>query len=296
MNELELVARIRKMADSASGPSARERGVVLGIGHDCAIFRPPPGQDLLLKTDQLIEGVHFSSEMPAEAVGARALARALSDIAAMGGEPRCCLVALTMPQAKSGKWAVDFFKGLLRLARRTQTALAGGDLARDDKVYCVVMLCGSVPRGKGLRRDGARAGDALYVSGRLGKAWTTPIRPRLELGRQLLGLATACMDLSDGLALDLHRLCIESGVAAEVDRVPMVQGASMEHGLERALDRALHGGEDYELLFTLPEGRQAPRGVTRIGRIVKGEAGAVLYQGRKLPPTGWNHFTAQTQK
>jgi thiamine-monophosphate kinase len=284
MNELELVARIRKMADSAM-PSARARGVVLGIGHDCAIFRPPPGQDLLLKTDQLIEGVHFASHMPAAAVGARALARALSDIAAMGGEPRCCLVALTVPQSKSGKWAEDFFKGLLRLARRTQTALAGGDLARDDKVYCAVMLCGSVPRGKGLRRDGARPGDALYVSGRLGKAWTTPIRPRLELGRQLLGLATACMDLSDGLALDLHRLCLESGVAAEVDRVPMVQGVS--------LDRALHGGEDYELLFTLPEGRQAPRGVTRIGRIVKGEAGAVHYRGRKLPPTGWNHFSAQ---
>ncbi len=287
MNELELVARIRKMADSAM-PSGRARGVVLGIGHDCAIFRPPPGQDLLLKTDQLIEGVHFSSEMPAAAVGARALARTLSDIAAMGGEPRCCLVALTVPQSKSGKWAEDFFKGLLRLARRTNTALAGGDLARDDKVYCAVMLCGSVPRGKGLRRDGGRPGDALYVSGRLGKAWTTPIRPRLELGRQLLGLATACMDLSDGLALDLQRLCIESGVAAEVDRVPMVPGVSLE--------RALHGGEDYELLFTLPEGRQAPRGVTRIGRIVKGGAGAVFFQGRKLPPTGWNHFTTQTYK
>jgi thiamine-monophosphate kinase len=287
MNELELVARIRKIAGPASGHPGRARGVLLGIGDDCAIFRPPAGHDLLLKTDQLIERVHFPSNMPAPAVGERALARPLSDIAAMGGEPRCCLVALAVPKSKSGKWAEDFFKGLLRLARRTRTVLAGGDLARDDKVYCAVMVCGLVPRdqvgrGKALRRDGASPGDSLYVSGRLGKPWDCPIRPRLELGRKLLGHATACMDLSDGLALDLHRLCLESGVAAEVDRVPIAKGASLE--------RALHGGEDYELLFTLPAGQQAPRGVTRIGTIVKGEPGAVRFQGRKLPPKGWNHF------
>ncbi len=106
--------------------------------------------------------------------------------------------------------------------------------------------------GKALRRDGARVGDALYVSGRLGKPWDRPIQPRLELGRKLRGLATSCMDLSDGLSLDLHRLCVASGVAAEMDRVPVVRGATVE--------RALHGGEDYELLFTLPPGKRAPAG------------------------------------
>jgi thiamine-monophosphate kinase len=146
-------------------------------------------------------------------------------------------------------------------------------------------------RVKALRRDGARPGDVLYVSGRLGKPHPgepgcRPIRPRLELGRSLLGRATACMDLSDGLALDLHRLCLESGVAAEVDRVPVAPGASTE--------RALHGGEDYELLFTLPAGQRAPRGVTRIGTIVSGEAGGVLFQGRKLVPKGWNHFAPES--
>jgi thiamine-monophosphate kinase len=292
MNELELVARIRKMAGPAS--IERRRGVTLGIGHDCAVFRPPAGQDVLLKTDQLIEGVHFPARMPAAAVGERALARALSDIAAAGGEPRCCLVALTMPASKSGKWAEDFFKGLLRLAKRTQTVLAGGDLASGDKVYCAVMVCGTVARtggaSKAHRRDGARPGDFLYVSGRLGKpypgeAGSRPIRPRLALGRSLLGRATACMDLSDGLALDLHRLCLESGVGAEVDRVPVVFGATTE--------RALHGGEDYELLFTLPAGQKAPPGVTRIGRIVSGQVGRVLFQGRELAPKGWNHFARQ---
>jgi len=282
MNELKLVDRIRRMAASSrekTGPG----GVLLGIGHDCAIFRPPAGFDLLLKTDQLIERIHYSAAItPASTVGARALARPLSDIAAMGGEPRCCLVSLALPFSKRSDWAVNFFKGLLRLARRTKTVLAGGDLSRDSHVHCAVMVCGIVPRGKGLRRDGARPGDALYVSGRLGKPWDHPIRPRLELGRALIGHATACMDLSDGLALDLHRLCVESRVAAEVDRVPLFRGAS--------LDRALHGGEDYELLFTLAARATPPRGVTRIGTIVAGSPGVVRFQGRKLPPRGWNHF------
>jgi thiamine-monophosphate kinase len=286
MNELALVERIRKMADP-SGNSGRARGVTLGIGHDCAIFQPPGGFELLLKTDQLIERVHFTPRTPAPLVGERALARALSDIAAMGGEPRACLVSLALPKSKSGEWAIDFFKGLLRLARRTKTALAGGDLSRDDHVHCAVMLVGIVKKGKALRRDGARPGDGLYVSGRLGKPWDRPIRPRLELGQSLAGRATSgratsCMDVSDGLALDLHRLCLESKVAAEVDRVPVFAGAT--------LDRALHGGDDYELLFTLPASQKAPRGVTRIGQIVAGSPGEIRFQGRKLIPRGWKHF------
>lgn len=267
------------MADR-SGRGEEPRGVVLGIGHDCAVFQPPDGFELLLKTDQLIERVHFKPRTPAGLVGERALARALSDIGAMGGEPRCCLVSLALPKSKSGAWALDFFKGLLRLARRTKTALAGGDLSIDDHVHCAVMLVGVVPRGRALRRDGARPGDTIYVSGRLGKPWDRPIRPRLELGLSLLGRATACMDVSDGLALDLHRLCVESKVAAEIDRVPVFAGSTV--------DRALHGGDDYELLFTLPAGRTSPKGVTRIGRIVAGKAGEISFQGRKLAPRGWN--------
>jgi thiamine-monophosphate kinase len=275
MNELEIVERLRRLAAPA-------RDLTLGIGDDCAIFRPRAGEDLLFTTDQMIEGVHFRRADDPGAIGHRALARSLSDIAAMGGEPRFCLVALAVPRRRGERWIDAFYRGLLRLARRTGTALAGGDLAHDDRVRCDVMVCGSVARGKALRRDGARPGDALYVSGRLGKSWERRIQPRLALGRSLTGRATACIDLSDGLALDLHRLCLASRVAAELDRVPVARGSSV--------DRALHGGEDYELLFTLPKGVEAPRGVTRIGRIVRGTAGAIRFEGRPLAPRGYDHF------
>jgi thiamine-monophosphate kinase len=281
MNELQLVERLRRM-------SGKGRGVIRGIGDDCAVFRPKAGEDLLLKTDQLIEGVHFLKSMRPKMIGERALARALSDIAAAGGDPRCCLVALAVPRSRSDRWILSFFDGLLRLAGRTGTVLAGGDLAHDDKVHCSVMVVSAVQRGKALTRAGARPGDYLYVSGRLGKPWNQKIVPRLALGRKLAGKATACIDLSDGLALDLHRLCKESGVAAEVDRVPTVRGASLE--------RALHGGEDYELLFTLPPRRKPPTGTTLIGTIVqmsmRGGAGTVWFDGKKLAPRGYDHFSS----
>ena len=277
MDELALIDRIRK---AASGPG---RGVVAGIGDDCAIFRPPAGEDLIFTSDQSIEDVHFRRRLGAAASGERALARALSDIAAMGGDPRFCLVSLATPSG--AKWIEAFFRGLLSLARRARVALAGGDLARSRKIYCDVMVCGSVARGKALRRDGARPGDALIVSGRLGKPWDRRIEPRLALGKMLAGRATACIDLSDGLSLDLHRLCAASSVAAELERVPVARGASLE--------RALHGGEDYELLFTLPKGAAAPAGTTRIGTIVHGKGGLVRFQGRVLKPLGYDHFRSQ---
>ena len=124
----------------------------------------------MLTTDQMIEDVHFHATQPAAAIGERALARSLSDIAAMGGEPRFCLVSLAVPQERGDRWIDGFYRGLLRLAKRTGTALAGGDLAHAEKIYCDVMVCGSVTAGKALRRDGARVGDAICVSGRLGKA------------------------------------------------------------------------------------------------------------------------------
>jgi thiamine-monophosphate kinase len=275
MNELELVDWLKRSAPPSPA-------LILGIGHDCAVFRTTPGEDLLLKSDQLIEGVHFKSDLDPGAIGERALARPLSDIAAAGGEPRVCLVSLTVPPLKTPAWIKAFFRGLLRLGKRTGTALAGGDLARADRVYSDVMVCGVVPRGKALRRDGARAGDSIWVSGKLGKRWDRRIVPRLELGRKLLGRATACMDISDGLALDLHRLAKASGVAAEIERVPVSRGSTIE--------RALHGGEDYELLFTLPRTAKGPRGTTRIGTIVRGKAGDMLFEGRPLGPRGYDHF------
>jgi thiamine-monophosphate kinase len=271
MNELALVERLQRL-------SLPSKNLILGIGDDCAIYRPRAGEELLFTTDQMIEGVHFTRAQKAASIGERALARSLSDIAAMGGEPQFCLVALAVSDSK---WLEEFYRGLLRLAERTDVALAGGDLARDEKFHCDVMVCGSVPRGKALRRDGARAGDSIFVSGRLGKPWDRRIQPRLALGRSLRGAATACIDLSDGLSLDLHRMCVASGVAAEIDRVPVVRGSTEE--------RALHGGEDYELLFTLPVGKKAPRGVTRIGRVVRG-AGEIHFQGRLLEPHGYDHF------
>ncbi len=269
MNELELIERIRKLARNP------------GIGDDCAIFRPRPGEDLLFTTDQMIEHVHFLRSHRAAAIGERALARSLSDIAAMGGTPRFCMVALATPP-RHEKWIDGFYRGLLRLARRTKTQLAGGDLSHSEKIYCDVMVCGSVARGKALRRSGAQPGDSIYVSGRLGKPWDRLIRPRLDLGRKLIGRATACMDLSDGLSLDLHRLCVESKVAARLEKIPVARGST--------LDRALNGGEDYELLFTQPPGQKPPRGSYRIGRIAKGTPGEIRFEDRVVVPRGYDHF------
>jgi thiamine-monophosphate kinase len=277
MSELDIIEGLRRRAR----PS---KSIALGIGDDCAIYRPRPHEELLFTTDQSIEGVHFLSNQPPSIIGHNALARSLSDIAAMGGEPRFCLVSLAVPPER-GKTFVDaFYRGLMSLARRTGTVLAGGDLAHSGKIYCDVMVCGSIARGQALRRSGARPGNLLYVSGRLGKPWGRRIRPRLALGLSLRNRATSCMDLSDGLSLDLHRLCLESGVAAVVDRVPIIRGAT--------LDRALHGGEDYELLFTLPPRKSPPRGTTLIGSIVKGRAGIVDFQDQPLTPRGYDHFVS----
>jgi thiamine-monophosphate kinase len=289
MNELDLVRRIARQA------GAPGRGVLLGIGDDCAVFRVAGAkEDLLFTSDMTIEDVHFHRDThPADAVGWRALARGLSDIAAMGGEPRFCLVSLAAARWVDERWIDGFYRGLLRLVRRTGTTLAGGDLARAERTMCDVAVCGAVPRGKAIRRDGARPGDGIYVSGplggsslglhkRRGAAWKRHAypEPRLEFGQRLRGRATAAIDLSDGLSLDLHRLCLASGVAAALDdTIPMFPGA--------ALEQALHGGEDYELLFTA---RTAVKGAIRIGTIRKGKPGRVEFRGKPLPPLGYDHF------
>jgi thiamine-monophosphate kinase len=295
MNELELVERIRAKVPKPG------RAIRLGIGDDCAIFRPRGArEDLLFTTDLLIEDVHFRRDThPPAAVGWRALARGLSDIAAMGGEPRFCLLSLALAPWTDRRWVDAFYRGLLRLAKQTGAPLVGGDLAHAERVTCDVVVCGAVPRGQALRRDGARPGDQIYVTGQLGAsalglrtrrgaAWKRHLwpQPRLELGRILRTRfrATAAMDLSDGLSLDLHRLCLASGVAAELDgALPIFAGA--------ALADALHGGEDYELLFTVRPGLRPPG--TPLGVIRKGRPGHILFAGQPLAPLGYQHFRSQ---
>ena len=279
MNELELVARIARKQGAAN------TGLIAGIGDDCAIWRPRADEDLLFTTDFLLEGVHFRRDLysPAD-IGHKALARGLSDIAAMGGESRFCLLSLALTPDCNIRWVDAFYGGFLRLAARFGVVLAGGDLSHSERVLCDIVVCGSVPRGTALRRDGARPGDSIYVSGRLGRDWRRYRRPvpRLDLGVRLRGRATACMDLTDGLALDLHRLCLASGVGAELARVPVRRG-----GTEA---QALHGGEDYELLWTMPARVPAPPGALRIGRITKGPPGSVTLNGAPLPARGYDHF------
>jgi thiamine-monophosphate kinase len=277
---------------------------VLGIGDDCAIFRPRGArEDLLFTTDLLVEDVHFHHHThPPEALGHKALARGLSDIAAMGGVPRFCLLSLAAGARADRRWIDRFYSGLLRLARGSSVPLAGGDLARAAKTACDIVVCGAVPRGSALRRDGARAGDAIYVSGRLGgsalglerktgRAWLRHLRPqpRLALGvflREHVG-ASAAMDLSDGISLDLRRMALASGLEAAIEPPPRFPGASPE--------QALHGGEDYELLFTVRPRAQVPARfgsipLTRIGVMRRGQPGAVYLSGEPLPTLGYDHF------
>jgi thiamine-monophosphate kinase len=282
----------------------RASQLVQGIGDDCAIFRPKgSAEDLLFTTDLLIEDVHFTGRTctPAQA-GRKALARSLSDIAAMGGQPHFCLVSLAVTDPK---WVPPFFRGLLKLAEETGTVLAGGDLSHSEKIVCDVMVAGAVPRGKALLRSGARAGDEIYVSGRLGgsalglatkagAAWQRHLRPqpRLALGRFLREKlrVTSAMDLSDGLSCDLARLACASELAAEIGEPPRFPRASLE--------QALHGGEDYELLFTVRPGTRVPASacgvpLTRLGRMRRGTPGQVFRDGNPLPVLGYDHFTGR---
>jgi thiamine-monophosphate kinase len=299
LTEENILERLRRRVAIPRGSR-----VIAGIGDDCAIFRPRGGkEDLLFTTDLLIEGVHFERATHSAAqAGHKALARGLSDVAAMGGEPLFCLLSLALPEWADGRWVDGFYGGVLRLAKTAGVVLAGGDLSRAERVTCDIVVGGSVPRGDALRRDAARPGDLIYVSGRLGgsafgldakhgRAWRRHLRPepRLALGRYLREKlhATACMDLSDGLSLDLRRLCQASKVSAEIEPPPVFPGATIQH--------ALHGGEDYELLFTVRADQRVPvrfenLALTRIGAIRRGPAGRVLLGGQPLAPLGYDHF------
>ena len=267
--------------DALTGKLARRWPL---IGDDCAVVPSPRGLDLLFTSDFSIEGVHFTRQSSAEQIGYRALARALSDIAAMGGTPLYCLVSLALAPWTDQHWIDGFYRGVERLLRRTKTALAGGDISHAPQIVSDLLICGSVPKGKALLRSGARPGDLIYVSRPLGGWRHKPVfEPRLGFGRKLLGKATACMDISDGIALDLHRMALLSEVEARLEKVPLLPGAT--------LDQALHDGEDYELLYTAPPRRQVP-GI-RIGAMIEGKPGRVTYQGKPVPPIGYDHFRQQ---
>jgi thiamine-monophosphate kinase len=272
------------------------RELILGIGDDCAVFRPrDAAEDLVFTTDMLIEETHFRRATHRAAdIGWTALARGLSDIAAMGADPRFCLVSLALAPWTDRRWIDGFYRGLLELAERERATLAGGDLSHAERVMCDIVVCGAAPRGRALRRDGARTGDGIYVSGKLGSAamrlaaGRRPARPepRLALGRFLRDRATAAMDLSDGISLDLRRMALASGLAAEIGMPPRARGATAE--------QALHGGEDYELLFTAPPERIPAQfdgmPLTRIGTMRKGPPGAVTLDGKPLPALGYDHL------
>jgi thiamine-monophosphate kinase len=307
----------------------RMPGLVLGIGDDAALIRVGGGRELILTTDLSIEGVHFLRDLhPPLSVGHRALARGLSDIAAMGGTPRFALISLAVSKSANPGWVEEFYAGVHSLARRNRVPIIGGDTALvSNKSFVDVVVAGEVPAGTALRRSGARPGDRIFVSGRLGfsalglrllktrvaatsskqaiRAHLYPM-PRIELGRFLRkkGLASALMDLSDGLSSDLTRLCQASGVGAAVWASKIPKPAATGKGKlspTRALDLALNGGEDYELLFTVP-----PRKLNRIparfcslplqciGEIQRATKGLSLIEpdgaSRPLEPGGWDHF------
>ena len=330
--ELSLIRYIRKR--TAGGTKA----TALGIGDDCALIRPRAGQELAVTTDLTVCGRHFRLDWHTpESVGHRALARGLSDLAAMGARPVAAFLSLGLPRdfARAGAggweltWVGRFLDGVLDLAATYETPLAGGDVSETPVPLADIVLMGSVPRGKAMLRSTARPGDLLYVTGTLGggaaalphferlsRGGTNGLsaaripkglapllarhlypQPRIAQGLVLRTkrLASAAMDMSDGLSSDLAHICEESGVAAEVEaaRLPVHPGASVEY--------ALHGGDDYELLFTARPAVRMPKAIggvggTRIGLIVARRRGmpqisVVTERGTEpLLAEGWEHF------
>ncbi len=341
MGELELIERIRS-GWGGSSPS-RPRHLALGIGDDCAILRPPRGHEILVTTDFTLEGRHFRRDWhPPESVGHRTLARGLSDLAAMGARPLAAFLSLALPgkmlaTAAGRRWLQRFFAGMRNLALQGNVPLAGGDTAESPSglLLADIVLLGSAPAGRALRRSGGRPGDALYVTGSLGGSAAElaamersahpknrvlhssqshrPGRdagdhpqlypqPRLALGLALLRrrLATAAIDLSDGLSTDLAHLCRESGVGAQISLAALPIHPLALKTPQRAIDLALHGGEDYELLFAAPASAKMPRSIagvpiTRIGTLTRAAAITIVDssgRSRPLQPRGWQHFVS----
>ncbi|HEY0307629.1 MAG TPA: thiamine-phosphate kinase [Acidobacteriaceae bacterium] len=318
-----MIAGIRR----AAGRSGAARGVQLGIGDDCAILRVPKGHEVLVTTDLSLEGRHFRRDWhPARAVGHRTLARGLSDLAAMGAKPLAAFLSIALPGEVAGSdWLSEFMDGFLGLAKVAGVTLAGGDTAEfAGGVVADIVLTGSAPAGTALRRSGARVGDGIYVTGALGGSAAELLRgarmaspgrpdtriypdfeqhphlfpqPRLAVGAALRrrGMATACIDVSDGISTDLAHLCAESrcGALIEAASLPIHPFAASRAD---AMQLALHGGEDYELLFTASgrvPGSIAGVNIARIGTVAAGRSvNMVRLDGktRRLQAQGWEHF------
>jgi len=296
-----------------------------GIGDDCAVLRIPENHEMLVTTDFSLEGIHFRRDWhPAESVGHRCLARGLSDIAAMGGNPVAAFLSLALPPKLSQRWLDRFFDGLLKLAAEFNVTLAGGDTSQSPTaVLADIVVVGSVPKGNAVLRSGARPGDRIYVSGALGgsaaaldllyskrrKTLNTGLYPSLffptpqvKLGKILRqqSLATSMIDTSDGFSTDLAHICEESGVGARVAESSVPRAKIGPAARLRLVDLrfALHGGEDYQLLFTASSRQTVPPkiagvDITEIGVITKRRdillTHANLSQS-KLKPLGWEHF------
>ncbi|MGH2664037.1 MAG: thiamine-phosphate kinase [Actinomycetota bacterium] len=328
--ELELVRAIRKVL-SGDAP-----GVVVPVGDDAAVVEPGRHQGVLT-SDLLVEGVHFDlGATSAHDLGHKAITVNVSDVAAMGGSPRYAVAGLTVPDSVEAAWVMELYGGMREGADDYGMALVGGDTSGGDQAVIAVTVYGEVPKGKAVTRAGAHPGDVLVVTGSLGgsaaglrvaRAQAEEQRELLstDAGRALLGLherpvarvgeghalaragATAMIDLSDGLALDLARVCEESEVGARVRLADVPIHPALEELEGRlgatGLDLALHGGEDYELLATLPPkamGGAAQAiterhgtGLTAIGEITEGPAVVAAYpDGSESPlePRGWDHF------
>jgi thiamine-monophosphate kinase len=307
--------------------SVRPTNISAGIGDDCAVLRMRPGMESLVTTDFSLEGIHFRRDWhPPESVGHRCLARGLSDVAAMGGEPVAAFLSLALPRDLPQAWVGRFLRGLIGLGDKFGVTLAGGDTAESPAgIVADIVVIGAAPIGTSVLRSGARVGDGIFVSGELGGSAAAIARmktgekdkvqkklnprdylrhfypePRVAIGRILRerGLASAMIDISDGLSTDLAHLCEASGVGAEIDASLIPRARAGKPAREVDLDLALHGGEDYELLFTVRSGKRAPKKIagvalTCIGQIVRSRK-MVLRDGvgaaRELEAKGWEHF------
>ena len=319
------IAQIRRLAKGRANPA-----VITGIGDDCAVLRlgPRSGKtDVLVTTDFSLEGIHFRRDWHSpESVGHRCLARGLSDIAAMGGEPVAAFLSLALPHDLPQSWIDRFARGLLALARRYGVTLAGGDTAESpDGILADIAVMGIAPKGKAILRSLAKPGDRIYVTGELGgsaaavrvmqKALSVKSKrplnpqdylrhffpePRIELGRALRSkaLVSAMIDTSDGLSTDLAHICAESRVGAELQAESIPLASVGKPRKEVDLELALHGGEDYELLFTAPRSKRIPSRIsgipiTQIGQITRGRKMFLTNRSgvaRELKPQGWEHF------
>jgi len=315
MDEFELIARY---FDRASA----DADVLIGIGDDGAVLRPAIGLDLVTVVDTLVEGVHYPAELPAADVGYRALAVNLSDLAAMGSRPRWMTLALSLREADPA-WLSDYARGLFEAAQEFDVTLVGGDTTRARQTVMSIQVTGEIEQGRALTRSGARPGDEVFVTGSVGDAAAgleilqgrSPAgkfaddlvsrfsRPtaRVAAGRQLVGRASAAIDLSDGLYTDLEKLAAASGVGVELDLDCLPVSDALRRSVvgDKALSLALAGGDDYELCFTAAAGEfdelvdVAGVPIHRIGRIAPGQGIACIRDGSPYAyhDRGYRHFS-----